>query len=230
MSKARGVRFRYQGGELRIREDEDGENGVFLMDMAASAPESIENERETIAKIRRVFGDETSLTEASVNADDVGVTYSAKKNSIGDTFMFVDVSTFKRPELWDKYFYKSAVDSTEFADIEGRGVCVVFTARGGTIPDDARASCDYVCRWFGPRVGIPEDPVTGSASAGIAPHLHAIQASSSSPSSTEYPWFQGVQRSRERGAIDCRLSPSDPSRLVQIRGAAHAVRSGVVTR
>jgi predicted PhzF superfamily epimerase YddE/YHI9 len=40
---------------------------------------------------------------------------------------------------------------------------VVVTA----LPDDD--SCDFVSRCFAPRVGVPEDPVTGSAHCALAP-------------------------------------------------------------
>jgi predicted PhzF superfamily epimerase YddE/YHI9 len=36
-----------------------------------------------------------------------------------------------------------------------------------TAPGDG---CDYVCRFFAPRKGIPEDPVTGSASCTLVPY------------------------------------------------------------
>jgi PhzF family phenazine biosynthesis protein len=39
-----------------------------------------------------------------------------------------------------------------------------------TAPGDA---CDYVCRFFAPRKGIPEDPVTGSASCTLVPYWAA---------------------------------------------------------
>lgn len=39
--------------------------------------------------------------------------------------------------------------------------CVIATARG--------KDCDFVSRFFGPTVGIPEDPVTGSAHCGLIP-------------------------------------------------------------
>ena len=47
------------------------------------------------------------------------------------------------------------------AEIPTRGV--VVTARG----DDGVH--DFVSRWFGPRVGVPEDPVTGSAHCCLGP-------------------------------------------------------------
>ncbi len=39
-----------------------------------------------------------------------------------------------------------------------------------TAPADEGKPYDFVCRFFGPGVGIPEDPVTGSAFADIAPY------------------------------------------------------------
>ncbi|MCI0342960.1 MAG: PhzF family phenazine biosynthesis protein [Planctomycetales bacterium] len=53
-----------------------------------------------------------------------------------------------------------APDFGQLAKIECRGV--VATARAG-------GTFDYVCRFFAPRVGVPEDPVTGSAQCGLAP-------------------------------------------------------------
>jgi predicted PhzF superfamily epimerase YddE/YHI9 len=55
---------------------------------------------------------------------------------------------------------------------------VIVTARG--------AECDFVSRFFAPRAGIPEDPVTGSAHCTLIPYwaqklgkeqLHALQVS-----------------------------------------------------
>ncbi len=46
--------------------------------------------------------------------------------------------------------------------IPGRGVIVTAAS------DDEAA--DYLCRFFAPRVGIPEDPVTGSAQCALGPY------------------------------------------------------------
>lgn len=71
-----------------------------------------------------------------------------------------------------------APDLAELARVEGRGVIV--TARG------AERGCDFVSRYFAPRVGIPEDPVTGSAHCVLVPYwarvlgkrdLRAVQVS-----------------------------------------------------
>ena len=67
----------------------------------------------------------------------------------------------------------------DFAALEKFGCrCLVPTARG--------AAADFVSRAFAPRLGIPEDPVTGSAHCVLAPYwagvlgkdeLHAFQVS-----------------------------------------------------
>ncbi|GII56472.1 isomerase [Planotetraspora thailandica] len=49
--------------------------------------------------------------------------------------------------------------------IDARGV--VVTARGDGTP------ADFVSRFFGPRVGVPEDPVTGSAHCMLSPYWSA---------------------------------------------------------
>jgi predicted PhzF superfamily epimerase YddE/YHI9 len=46
-----------------------------------------------------------------------------------------------------------------------RAGCLTVTA-----PADEGADYDFVCRFFGPGVGLPEDPVTGSAFADLAPY------------------------------------------------------------
>jgi predicted PhzF superfamily epimerase YddE/YHI9 len=52
-------------------------------------------------------------------------------------------------------------DLAKLAKLKARGVIV--TAPG------AGRKFDFVSRFFGPRVGVPEDPVTGSAHCALAP-------------------------------------------------------------
>lgn len=52
-------------------------------------------------------------------------------------------------------------DLAALADVECRGVVVTAPA--------AVADHDFVSRFFGPRVGVPEDPVTGSAHCTLGP-------------------------------------------------------------
>ena len=53
-----------------------------------------------------------------------------------------------------------APDMTKLAAVDCRGVIV--TAPGN--------DCDFVSRFFAPRAGIPEDPVTGSAHTALIPY------------------------------------------------------------
>lgn len=55
-----------------------------------------------------------------------------------------------------------APDMRALGQLEARGVIV--TAKGD--------SCDFVSRFFGPAVGIDEDPVTGSAHCKLTPYWH----------------------------------------------------------
>ncbi len=48
--------------------------------------------------------------------------------------------------------------------LELRGVAI--TSRGNY--------CDYVCRFFAPKFGIPEDPVTGSLQTVLAPYWASL--------------------------------------------------------
>ncbi|RBL65347.1 isomerase, partial [Pseudomonas sp. MWU13-2625] len=47
-----------------------------------------------------------------------------------------------------------------------------FDVRGIAVTAPSRAF-DFVSRWFGPRVGVNEDPVTGSAHTSLAPYWAA---------------------------------------------------------
>ena len=52
----------------------------------------------------------------------------------------------------------------QIAKLDSRGV--IATAKGQTV--------DFVSRWFGPRVGVNEDPVTGSAHTTLTPYWSKI--------------------------------------------------------
>ena len=52
------------------------------------------------------------------------------------------------------------------AAVEARGIMVTSRAKGGD-------GYDFVSRFFAPREGIPEDPVTGSAHSALAPYWAA---------------------------------------------------------
>ena len=60
---------------------------------------------------------------------------------------------------------KLAPDLGRLAAVDARGTIVTARADGGGI--------DFVSRFFAPRFGVPEDPVTGSAHCALAPYWAA---------------------------------------------------------
>lgn len=85
------------------------------------------------------------------------------------------------------------------AEIPARGVIV--TARGGA------GSHDFVSRFFGPRVGVPEDPVTGSAHCALAPYWAGKLGRTR---------LRGYQASARGGDVEVELVDD----RVRLRGAA----------
>lgn len=77
-------------------------------------------------------------------------------------------------------------DFRRLAELECRGVMV-------TAPGD---HTDFVCRFFAPRMGIDEDPVTGSAYCTLAPHWAAKLGK---------PKLSARQLSRRGGSVHCRI-------------------------
>jgi PhzF family phenazine biosynthesis protein len=87
-------------------------------------------------------------------------------------------------------------------------VCV--TAPGG---GEAR-DLDFVCRYFAPTAGIPEDPVTGSAFCALIPYWAARLGKDR---------LRARQLSRRTGEVFCQLAPDQ---RVRIAGHARLVIRG----
>lgn len=81
---------------------------------------------------------------------------------------------------------KLTPDFTLLSQLDRRGVIVM--AKGDEV--------DFVSRFFAPRYGIPEDPVTGSAHCAMAPYWSQI---------LEKKELQARQLSRRGGSIVCRM-------------------------
>jgi len=92
-----------------------------------------------------------------------------------------------------------APDLAELSRLDRRGVCV--TAPGNTV--------DFVSRFFGPKWGIPEDPVTGSSHCTLAPFWATRLGKSH---------FTARQLSRRGGELHCEL------RGERVVIAGHAVK------
>ncbi|MGN6608522.1 MAG: PhzF family phenazine biosynthesis protein [Jatrophihabitans sp.] len=99
-----------------------------------------------------------------------------------------------------------APDIASLATVDCRGVIV--TAAAG--PDD---DADFVSRFFAPRVGVDEDPVTGSAHCALAPFWAQRFGRST---------LTGAQLSARGGRVRCDLR----GQRVLLSGAAVTVLSG----
>ena len=85
---------------------------------------------------------------------DVPVT-GAARNAQNDLLVVLDDEEAVR---------KLTPDLAALARIDARGICVTAPAAPGSGP------YDFVSRFFGPAVGVDEDPVTGSAHCMLAPY------------------------------------------------------------
>jgi PhzF family phenazine biosynthesis protein len=95
--------------------------------------------------------------------------------------------------------------------IDCRGIIV--TAQSERVP---RERCDFVSRFFAPRVGVPEDPVTGSAHCVLIPYWADV---------LDQKALHAFQVSKRGGELFCRLAGD----RVKIAGKAALYLEGVVT-
>jgi predicted PhzF superfamily epimerase YddE/YHI9 len=80
-------------------------------------------------------------------------------------------------------------DLAKLAELDLRGVAI--TARG--------READFVSRFFGPKVGVPEDPVCGSAHCELAPYWQEKLMKNK---------FSARQLSKRGGEVGCEVSGS----------------------
>jgi len=115
------------------------------------------------------------------------------------------------PTVHDLANLPSPADRLQGADRQG---LVVMQANGPEGPQVLDQACDYQLRFFAPGLGIPEDPVTGSAHALVAPW-----------------WMQrlgrhrvsGWQCSPRRGGMLCELERAG---LIRLSGTGHCLWDG----
>jgi PhzF family phenazine biosynthesis protein len=99
-------------------------------------------------------------------------------------------------------------DFTRLRTVEARGVIVTSRANG---PER-----DFVSRFFAPRAGVDEDPVTGSAHCCLAPYWSARFGRDA---------LTGYQASRRGGTVHVRLNGS----RVVLRGKAVTTMRGALS-
>ena len=212
---ARAVRFEYASGSLTIARDEDR----FIMEMKASAPEAFEGCEDVLKEIRDAF---------ETNRETVrGAKFSCTRNAIGDTFLLIEKTDEGDGKDDDggfgfrgvvQTYVSRAPDLKRIARVGGRGVCVVIPACGERLSE---SEPDYVVRWFGPNVGIDEDPVTGSACCGVTPLLSARRSDTNSNS-----FMFGEQLSARTGHLWSRMKPDDAGK-VQVAGRVIFTGEGI---
>jgi len=81
----------------------------------------------------------------------------------------------------------------------GRGL--VATAAGGV--GEGGVAVDFVCRFWAPNFGIPEDPVTGSAYCGLAPYWSRVLGVAAGGE------LIGYQASARGGMVRCAVVPGE---------------------
>jgi predicted PhzF superfamily epimerase YddE/YHI9 len=74
---------------------------------------------------------------------------------------------------------------------------------------------DFLCRFFAPKAGIPEDPVTGSAFCVLAPYF---------ASKLEKKKLIGFQQSQRGGLVECHVEED----VVALTGATVVAVSGTL--
>ena len=99
-------------------------------------------------------------------------------------------------------------DMAALQALDARGVIVTAAAE----PD---APADFVSRFFAPGVGVPEDPVTGSAHCALAP-FWAVRLGTTV--------LVGRQVSARGGTVRLRLDASDAERVTLLGSAVTVVR------
>jgi predicted PhzF superfamily epimerase YddE/YHI9 len=111
--------------------------------------------------------------------------------------------------------YSSAAEiralAPDMAALSRLDTTVCVTAPG----DQQTGDADFVCRYFAPSFGVPEDPVTGSAFCTLTPFWTARLGKQR---------LRGRQLSRRGGEAHCELAP-DQAR-VRIAGRARLVLTG----
>ncbi|GAA2911163.1 PhzF family phenazine biosynthesis protein [Streptosporangium fragile] len=117
--------------------------------------------------------------------------------------------------IWDYLVEVESEDDVLAASPDFRALETV-DARGTIVTARAsRPDADYVSRFFAPRVGVPEDPVTGSAHCALAPYWAAKLGSDT---------LVGAQLSQRGGSIRTTVRGD----RVELSGRAVTVLSGTL--
>lgn len=114
--------------------------------------------------------------------------------------------------------YDLAPDMRLLATVETRGVTVTAEATG-EVSRSGDDNPDFVSRFFAPRYGVPEDPVTGSAHCSLAPYWTEQLGRST---------LVGRQASARQGTVRVRMERPGAER-VELAGQAVTVLQARLT-
>ena len=190
-------RFATRSGELRAAVGEDG----VQLDLPAQSTTPLE-EPEVLARLAAALG----VAPVAV-----------VRTSGGDVLVEVDAAETVRALV---------VDVAALAAVDARGVIVTAPgSRPEAVADDASLGApDVVSRFFAPRVGVAEDPVTGSAHCSLAPYWAPRLGRSR---------FSAHQVSPRGGVLDVELrhheDGGDDGDRVLLTGRAVTVLDGTLT-
>ena len=157
------------------------------------------------APIERALG----LPEGSVSRD----AFAPRRAGAGIDFVYARV----QPELLDR----ARLDTAAFEALELGGACGVFAYA----TDDPERG-HFKARMFAPHLGVPEDPATGSAAAGLPAHL--VAAGALTDGRHEWTIEQGTKMGRS-SRIFVRLTVDEGSpNAVRVGGHAVPVMRGTI--
>ena len=91
---------------------------------------------------------------------------------------------------------KSEIDFKPIAQWEGYNRGVIVCCQVHEEESDAQEGVDFMSRFFGPKVGIEEDPVTGSAHCIIGPYFSK---------KLDRSMVVGYQKSQRGGIVECHI-------------------------
>ena len=165
-----------------------------------------------------------TMLRSSLNINETDVLYMGLSEGLGDLLIELTHSSFL------SIGYDQQLNLNALLDWDGysRGLIVCCEGappttqqEGGEGKDLITApspvSIDFCSRFFGPKAGIPEDPVTGSAHCALAPHFCSKLGTQT---------VVGRQMSQRGGIVECELAEDSSS--VKLTGSAVTTMTGAL--
>jgi len=206
--------------ELKAYRDNtrDGGSSNIIMDFPWREVDPIQ-EYSVEESIKEMLGESLNINEEEIILLGVG------DNDAEDLFVHITPKAFRAMPT-----KKSDINFGRMMACPGYNRGIIICCQN----DDATVKADFLSRFFGPKVGIDEDPVTGSAHCLLAPYFSRRVLMDKSTSTV-----RGMQASKRGGMLRCELldecdksnnagnaSASGDDRYVRIIGSALIASSG----